>query len=71
MSRHARRYTTYRASTESVDCNPHRIRCHTVTRLKWVRVGTRAFSFTEAWEYYGTALAADSTLSLRPIPKEH
>ncbi len=69
MSRHARRYTTYRAHTESVDCNHHLCR-HTVTRPKWVRVGTRAFPFTEAWAYYGTALAADSTLSLRPIPKE-
>ncbi len=70
MSRHARRYTTYRASTESVDLAPEMLRRHTVTRPKWVRVGTRAFPFTEAWEYYGTALAADSTLSLRPIPKE-
>ncbi len=71
MNTRARRYTTYRASLESVGCDPKHLRRRTVTRPKWVRVGTRAFPYVDACAYYLLDLATDPTLQLRPIPREH
>lgn len=70
MSRHARRYTIYQRLTESTDCNPQRLRRHTTTRARWMRVGARAFPLAEARAYYGPMLDQNPDLALRIVPRE-
>jgi hypothetical protein len=69
MRRNARLYTIYQKFTESVDCQPHRLDRKTVTRIRWVRVGARAFPYAEAQQYYRAMMDLDSALALRPVPK--
>ncbi len=75
MSRHARRYSVFQRLMESEDCDPQRMTRRTTTRVRWVRVGARAFPLAEAQQYYGSMLTLNKQgpgdLELRAIPREY